>query len=280
MRDGVPERARIGPEESLAPQAGRGRPCWLGFRRGLRLASLRRSPRRLLVASRAREPHEIRQPLVSQGHLAVVPGQDRGQHLHGLMRLAALLQCDRVRGDEAFPVLPVGDPQDRESQARAEMLIGRRTLVPAPGDKRGYAVDQQRWPALAQKRVGEPGSIALIRAQLGQRVVPLAKPVPQHRRGDPGAAVGTAAALGRTPWARWRASSASGQRSRFCKGEDTVIEGERAQVRVAGIVAEHAQRLVDVAERGDLVAPDAMAQPQVGQGVGGRERVAGLPRRR
>ena len=155
------------------------------------------------------------------------------------------------------------------------MLVGRRALVPAPGDERGHAVDQQGWPALAQKRVREPGSIALIRAQLGQRVVPLAEPVPQHRGGDPGRAVGTAAALGGLaglPEGQLRVRPAV----EILQGEDAAVDGERAQVRVAGIVAEHAQRLVDVVERGGMVAPDAMAQPQVGQGVGGRERVAGL----
>ncbi len=78
---------------------------------------------------------------MGQGHLAVVPGQNRGQHPHGLTCLAALLQRHGVRGDEEVPVLPVRKPKDGESQARAEMLIGRRTLVPAPGDERGHTVD-------------------------------------------------------------------------------------------------------------------------------------------
>ena len=62
---------------------------------------------------------------MGQGHLAGVPGQDRGQRLHGLACLAALLQRHRVRGDEEIPVLPVGDPQHGESHARAEMLVGQ-----------------------------------------------------------------------------------------------------------------------------------------------------------
>ena len=155
------------------------------------------------------------------------------------------------------------------------MLVGGGALVPAPGDERGYAVDQQRGPAFAQERVREPGSIVLIRAQLGQRVVPVAKPVPQHRGGGPGGAVGAAAALGGL------AGPPEGELGfrpavEVLQREDTVVEGERAQVCVAWIVAEHVQRLVDVVERGGMVAPDAVAQPQVGQGVGGRECVACL----
>ena len=155
------------------------------------------------------------------------------------------------------------------------MLIGRRALVPAPGDERGHPVDQQRRPALAQKRVREPGSVGVIGAQLGQRVVPLAKPVPQHRGGDPGRSVGSAAVLGSVaglPEGCLRFRPAV----EILQGEDAAIGGERAQVRVAGLVAEHAQGLIDIVQRGGVVTPDAMAQPQIGQGVSRRERVADL----
>jgi hypothetical protein len=97
---------------TVTPQARHGRPGRLGFRRGLLLAGLRRGPRDLPVAGGDREPHEIGEPLVDQGHLAAVPGHHRGPHLHGPRRLAALLQRHGVRGDEEVPVLPVRDPQD------------------------------------------------------------------------------------------------------------------------------------------------------------------------
>ena len=245
MRDGLPQRGRIRLQQPLASQARRGRPGRPGFRAGLLLAGSRRGPRDLPVAGGDRKPDQIRQPLVDQGHLAALPGHDRGQHLHGLTRLPALLQRHRVRGDQEVLVLPVGASPDGQGQARAELLISRRTLVPAPGDERGHAVDQQRWPALAQECIREPGSIALVRAQLGQRVVPLAQPVPQHRGDNPGRAIGIAAALSVL------AGLLEGQLGfrpavEVLQREDPVVEVERAQVRVAGIVAEHVQCLVNV----------------------------------
>jgi hypothetical protein len=80
VRDGILERARIRPQQPAAQQAGRRRPCWLSFRRGLRLASLHGGLRHPLVASRAGEPYQVRQPLVDQGHLTLAPRQDPGQH--------------------------------------------------------------------------------------------------------------------------------------------------------------------------------------------------------
>jgi hypothetical protein len=112
-----------------------------------------------------------------------------------------------------------------------------------------------------------------IRAQLGQCVVPLAEPVPH-----PGAAIGPPAALGELT------SVVEGQLGfwppvEILQREDLDLKGVRAQVRVVGIVTQHAQRPVDVVNRGRMVAPDAMAQPQIGQGAGGRETRRRLPRR-
>ena len=52
---------------------------------------------------------------MDQGHLAVAPGNERGQRLHSLACLAALLKRDRVRGHKEVLVLPVGDGLDGES---------------------------------------------------------------------------------------------------------------------------------------------------------------------
>jgi hypothetical protein len=58
--------------------------------------------------------------------------------------------------------------------------------------------------------------------------------------------------------------------------EDAAVQRERAQVREARVVAQHAQRPVDVVKRGHVIAPDGTGQPQIGQGVRRRERVASL----
>jgi hypothetical protein len=87
-----------------------------------------------------------------------------------------------MRGDQEILVLPVGEVLDGQRQAFPEVPVGYRALSPTPGDERGHAVDQQCGPAFAQEGVDQPGNIGGVGAQLGQRVVPLAEPVPQHRR--------------------------------------------------------------------------------------------------
>jgi hypothetical protein len=151
------------------------------------------------------------------------------------------------------------------------VLAGRGALVPAPGDERGHAVHQQRGPAFAQIGV----CIGVIGAQLGQRVVPLAEPVPQHRRGNPCRLIRAPAALGEltSPLERqlgfWPAVE-------ILQREDPDIKGVRAQVRVAGIVVQHTLCPIQVIERCGMVAPDSVGQPQISQGVGGGECVARL----
>ncbi len=155
------------------------------------------------------------------------------------------------------------------------MLVGGCALVPAAGDERGHAVQQQCGPALAQKGMRQPGSVGVIRAQFGQCVIPLAEPVPQHRRGDPGRAIGVPAALGSLAGAPQR-HLGLWPAVQVLQGEDAAVLRERAQVRVARVVAQHAQRPVDVVKRGHVIAPDGTGQPQIGQGVRCRERVACL----
>ena len=106
----------------------------MGLRSGLRLAGLRCTLRHLPVPGGERQPHEIRQPLVDQGHLTVAPGQDPGQHQHGLAGFPALLQGERVRGDQEILVLTVGDTLDGKGQARAKVLT--RPWCAGPGVRR------------------------------------------------------------------------------------------------------------------------------------------------
>ena len=42
---------------------------------------------------------------------------------------------------------------------------------------------------------------------------------------------------------------------------------------MARIVAQHVQRPVDMVERGQVITPDGLGQPQIGQGVARRERI-------
>ena len=53
------------------------------------------------------------------------------------------------------------------------------------------------------------------------------------------------------------------------------MSGDRVEreVDVIALANQHAQRPIDVPERGGMITPDAVAQLQVGQGVGRRERV-------
>jgi hypothetical protein len=236
-RGAGPDRSRAAP----APQAGRRRPGGPGFQRGLGRAGLRRGPRQLGVVRGDREPHQVGQPLMGQGHLPVVPGQDRGQHQPGLAEVAALLQRQRVRGGQEVPVLPVGDGLDGQRQPGAQLPADLRALVPAPGDERGHAVHQQRGPAFAQEGIGQPGGVLVIQAQFGQRVVPLAEPVPQHGRGRPGPAIRTPAAAGDLA-SLVQGLFGVGPAVQVLQREDAHLERVGAQIRVAGVVAERAQR--------------------------------------
>jgi len=56
------------------------------------------------------------------------------------------------------------------------------------------ATTRKSW--FAQIGMRQPGSVGIIRVQLGQCVIPLAEPVPQYRGGDPGRMIGVSAALG------------------------------------------------------------------------------------
>ena len=143
-----------------------------------------------------------------------------------------------MRGDQEVPILPVGENLDGQSQALAKVLAGHGALVPAPGDERGHTMHQQGRPVFAQKCVSQPGSIDVIGVQLGQGIVPLAEPVPQDRRGDPGRAVRAPAALGELT------SLLEGQLGfrpavEILQREDPDLKGVRAQVRVAGIIVQH-----------------------------------------
>ena len=159
----------------MTSQAGRGRPGRVGLRRCLGPAGLRRDLRHPPVVRSEREPDEIRQPLVDQGHLPVAPRQHPGEPQHGLLRLSALFERERVRRDQEVLVLPVRDRLDGQSQALAKLLVGHRALIPPAGDERGHAMPQQRRPALAQKGIRQPGSIGVIRAQVtGQQLSVLA----------------------------------------------------------------------------------------------------------
>jgi hypothetical protein len=66
MCDGRLQRARIGLEEALTPQAGRVRSGRPGLGSRLRQAGARRGLRRRLVADGQREPYQVRKPLVDQ----------------------------------------------------------------------------------------------------------------------------------------------------------------------------------------------------------------------
>ena len=48
---------------------------------------------------------------------------------------------------------------------------------------------------------------------------------------------------------------------KILQSEGTGVQGRRAQIVVAGIVAHDTQRLVDVVKRGGMVAPDGTGQP-------------------
>jgi hypothetical protein len=54
------------------------------------------------------------------------------------------------------------------------------------------------------------------------------------------------------------------------------IEAKGALVRAARVVPKHAQGPLDAIKRGEMVAPDAMAQPQFAQGARCCEGVIGL----
>ena len=58
--------------------------------------------------------------------------------------------------------------------------------------------------------------------------------------------------------------------------EGAAVQGDRLQIREAGIVAQGIERLVNTVQRGGMVAPDGMDQPQVVQGLHRRERIADL----
>jgi hypothetical protein len=103
-----------------------------------------------------------------------------------------LLERQRVRRDQEVLILPVGEGLDRQGQALPELPGRRRALVAMPGDQRGHAVRQQRRPPFAQIAI----RAGVVEAQLGQRVVPLAQPVPQHRRSSPCRAIRTPGSLG------------------------------------------------------------------------------------
>src|SRR5690242_13634234 len=47
-----------------------------------------------------------------------------------------LIQCQRVRGEQEVPVLPVGEILDGQGQALAQVQVGQGTLILAPGDQR------------------------------------------------------------------------------------------------------------------------------------------------
>ena len=132
VRDGVPERARIRPQQPAAPQAGCGRPRGRGLRRGLVLACLRRAPRDLPVAGSEREPDKVGQPLVGQGHLTFPPRHYLGQPHHGLTGFPALLERKRVCSEQKIPVLPVGEILDGQRQAFPEVMAGCGALLTPP----------------------------------------------------------------------------------------------------------------------------------------------------
>jgi hypothetical protein len=112
---------RVGLNQSVTPQAGRGRPGGPGLRRGLVPARLRRGPRDLPIADGEREPDKVGQPLVGQGHLTVAPRHYLGQPQHGRADFPALLQRQRVRGHQEILVLPVGEILDGQRHAFPEV---------------------------------------------------------------------------------------------------------------------------------------------------------------
>ncbi len=131
---------------------------------------------------------------MGQRHFTVAPRQHSGQPQHRRAGFPGLLQGNRVGGDQEVLILPLGENLIGQHlrQAPAKSLPGDDALIPAPGDERGHAMHQQGRPAFAEIAIG----VGILGAQLGQRVVPLAEPVPQHRRGDPGRLISAAAALG------------------------------------------------------------------------------------
>ena len=149
MRHRFREALRIGLEQSVTPQAGRCRPGRTGLRRGLVLARRRRLLRDLSVADGDREPDQVGQPLVGQGHLTVAPRQYLGQPQHGRADFPALLQRQRVRGHQEILVLSVGEILDGQRHAFPEVPASYGALFTAPGDERGHAVHQQCGPAFA-----------------------------------------------------------------------------------------------------------------------------------
>jgi len=237
------------------------------------------------------DPHSIIGPFLA-GAAAVGLGRSDTAAAEGLGKSDTAVPRDRPpqAAKEGEITIEIGDLYNLHDLT-AVFPVGRLTALAGPSGagKTALILDSlipaaQAWlrgsARPAHVRRLDLGGIrqvvqVLLRAQLGQRVVPLAEPVLQHRGGDPGRAVGTAAALG---------GLAGVPESRLCfrpavhvlQGEDAVIQGERPKVRVAGIVAQHAQGPVDVVQRAGVVASDAVAQPEVGQGVGGRERVTRL----
>ena len=135
-------------------------------------------------------------------------------------------------------------------------MLGRLgALVPVPRYQRGHAVGQQRRPAFAQERVHQPGIVREVRAKLGQRVVPLTEPEPQHRRSSPGGTVRPPGSLRKLTGPPERQL---GLRPliEVLQRERAGVEGDRAQVGLPQVVAQDEQRPVNVAERGGMIAPD------------------------
>src|SRR5258708_3358279 len=88
-------------------------------------------PPRLMPCGRSRDRGG--QPLVDKGPLIFKPRDQPGQAQHGLTGLPALLQGQRVGGDQEVLVLPVHEILDGQGQPVPKMLVSGGALFPAPG---------------------------------------------------------------------------------------------------------------------------------------------------